>query len=366
MKEYLHKTFLGNTLEDYLWFAGILIFGLILKKFLAKILSRILYRLFRNYGKTIGVEKFIELLHKPFGFLILVVLIYLAFDRLTFPAGWELDPGNVFGVRYILHQIFQGAIIVAFTWLILRVVDFIGLVLSARAALTESKLDDQLVPFAKEAVKILIAGFGFMIMLATVFDLNVVSLVTGLGIGGLAFALAAKETLENLLGSFTIFLDKPFVVGDMVKVGNIEGRVESIGFRSTRIRSLDRMLVTVPNKKMVDFELNNDTERTVRRARFNVGLIYSTTEKQIRDIVSEISALLDTHPLLEPKRVVRFNQFGQSSLDILIIYLARTPELEDFLRVQEEINFKIMEIVRKNGSDFAYPTSTVFLRKEDS
>src|SRR6185369_10292037 len=125
---------------------------------------------------------------------------------------------------------------------------------------------DQLVPFLREAIKIIIGVFSFFFILGAVFHINIASLIAGLGIGGLAFALAAKETLENLLGSFTIFLDKPFVVGDVVKVGSAEGTIENIGFRSTRIRTLEKTLLTVPNKKMVDAELDNLTERVVRRA----------------------------------------------------------------------------------------------------
>lgn len=365
MEEFLGQTFLGNSTRDYLWCVGILLIGLILKKYIAKILSRLLFRLFKKYGHSVGVEKFIQLLSAPVGFLFLVLIIYLAFDRLSFPAEWNLDPDNVFGLRFVLLQVFQGAIVLAFTWVAVRIVEFVGLVMIAKAELTESKLDDQLVPFLKEAIKVLIAGFGFMVMLSVAFEMNVVSLVAGLGIGGLAFALAAKETLENLLGSFTIFLDKPFLVGDHVKVGTVEGRVESIGFRSTRIRAMDRMLVTVPNKKMVDFELINETDRVVRRARFTIGLTYSTKAVQLEAVKKGIEGILSTHPQLEPKYVVRFLAFGASSLDILIVYFARTPELEDFYKVQEEINFKIMEVVKQHECDFAFPSTTVYLKQED-
>lgn len=360
----LNQTFLGNTVADYLWFAGILLTGLVLKKFISKLLSRLLYGIFKRYGKHIGAEKFINLLSAPFGFLFLVIIVFVASDRLSFPREWNLDPENVFGIRFVLLQLFQGAMVLAITWVLIRLVEFAGLVISARAAITASRMDDQLVPFTKEIIKVGIAGIGLLVTLAVTFDLDVVSLVTGLGIGGLAIALAAKETLENLLGSFTIFLDKPFYVGDMVKVGAIEGRVESIGFRSTRIRSLDRMLVTMPNKKMVDAELINDTDRTVRRARFTIGLTYKSTEEQVKAVVRDIDAALGEHPALEPRHIVRFQQFGTSSLDILVIYFSRTPEIEDFYAVQEEINYTIMAIVRKNNVEFAYPSTTVFLRNQ--
>ncbi|HRH66270.1 MAG TPA: mechanosensitive ion channel [Bacteroidia bacterium] len=361
----LHRTFLGNTLEDYLWFFGILLSGLILKKFISRFVSFLLYRVFHRYGKHIGVEKFVALLSAPVGFFLLAIIVYLACDRLTFPGEWNLVPDNVFGVRFVLIQVFQGTMVLAITWISIRVIEFIGLVMKSRAAQTESKLDDHLVPFVKEIAKVSVAGVGFLIMLAVTFDLDVLSLVAGLGLGGLAIALAAKETLENLLGSFTIFLDKPFIVGDQVKVGTVEGIIESIGFRSTRIRALDRMLVTVPNKKMVDAELINETARTVRRAKFTIGLLYSTRSGQLRDILKEISQLLKSHPMILPEPLVHFEQFGSSSLDILVIYVVMAPDIETFLKIKEEINFELLDIVRRNGSDFAYPSVSVFLPKPD-
>lgn len=364
MREFLEEVYLGNTVESYLIAFGILLGGLIFKKHISNILSWILYRGFMRYGKTVGVKKFLELLSAPFGLLFIIAVIYISFNRLSFPVEWEMASEKVFGVRFVALQIFEGAIIFAFTWYVIRIVEFVGLVMAARAELTESKLDDQFVPFIKSAVKIVVAGTGFVFMLGAVFNLDVVSILTGLGIGGLAFALAAKETLENLLGSFTIFLDKPFKLGDLVKVGETEGRVEGVGFRSTRIRALDRTLVTVPNKKMVDFELMNDTEREVRRAKFTIGLTYSTKSEQLKKVMLEMLDAINQHPLTEPEPLVRFKEFGSSSLDILVIYLARTPDIGDFLKVQEEINFQIMDVVQRNGCDFAFPSTSVYLQKE--
>ncbi|MBP6335612.1 MAG: mechanosensitive ion channel family protein [Bacteroidia bacterium] len=361
---FLEQVFFGNTISDYLWSAAILLGGLLLKKYLSKLFSWFLFTIFRQYGKTVGVKKFIELLSAPFSFLILIGILYAAFNRLSFPAEWQLVSDKHFGLRFFILQVFKGALIVGVTWFLIRAVEFIGLVMAAKAVETNSKLDDQFVPFAKASAKLIIAAIGFVFMLSAVFNLNVVSILTGLGIGGLAFALAAKETLENLLGSFTIFLDKPFIIGDMVKVGETEGRIETIGFRSTRIRALDRTLVTVPNKKMVDYELINDTNREVRRARFVIGLTYSTNAEQLKKVMLEIIEALNTHPLVEPDPVVRFSEFGPSSVDILVFYLARTPELNDFLKVKEEINFQIMEIVQNNSVEFAFPSRTVYVKSE--
>ena len=359
----LTSTFLGNTLESYLWFFGILLGGFLLKKVISSLLSRVIYALFNRYGKTVGVEKFFGLMNRPFQFFIMVVILYVAFDRLEFPLEWNLVPENQFGVRLVAFKIFEALILFSFVWILVRGIDFIGLVMLERAKRTESKMDDQLVPFVKEAIKVIVASVGFLILVGIVFDLDIVSLVTGLGIGGLAFALAAKETLENLLGSFTLFLDKPFIVGDTVKVGTVEGKVESIGFRSTRIRALDRMLVVVPNKKMVDAELINDTVRLSRRSSFLIGLSYKTTEETMRNVLQDIRQLLHEHSMIEPDPTVRFRQFSPSSLDISIIFFVLTPQMDEFLKVQEEINFKILSIVTARGAEFAYPSTTVYLKQ---
>ena len=156
-------------------------------------------------------------------------------------------------------------------------------------------MDDQLIPFVIDIIKIITYIFGLIIVMGNVFNVNITALATGLGIGGIAIAMASKESLENLLGSFTIFLDQPFTVGDIVTVGTITGTVEKVGFRSTRIRTFDKSLVTVPNKKMIDAELDNLGMRPVRRVKFNIGLTYETTPKQIKAIVFEIQEMINKH-----------------------------------------------------------------------
>lgn len=366
MNAFLSRTFLGNSLESWLWFAGILITGIIFKRILSSAFSWILYKIFQRYGRQVGAGTFIRLLSAPVGLSLMVLIVYLACNRLSFPEEWHIGPKESFGIRFILQNAFEGATALSLTWVIIRVVEFIGLVYQKRASYTPGKMDDQLAPFIKQASKILVAIVGFMVFLAVTFNLDVVSLVAGLGIGGLAIALAAKETLENLFGSFTIFLDRPFVVGDYVKAGDVEGTVESIGFRSTKIRAPERMMVTVPNKNMVDAELINDTERSVRRARFVIGLTYAATPEQMRNVIRDFREYLQQHPSLEPGSMVYFQQFGTSSLDILINYFVKTPDSEEFLKIQEEINFNLMDIVMKNHCEFAYPSRTLYLRNDDA
>jgi MscS family membrane protein len=189
-------------------------------------------------------------------------------------------------------------------------------------------------------------------------------MVAGLGIGGLAIALAAQDTLENVIASFIIFMDKPFKQGDYISVSGAKGVVERIGFRSTRIRTLEKSYLTIPNKMLISDVLDNLSLRTFRRSKFYIGLVYSTTQDQIKSIVSEIQKYLDDHEMTNEDGLVRFEEFGDSSLNIMVLLYVDTQQYAEFLEVLEDVNFQIMEIVKRNGSDFAFPSTTVYLQKE--
>jgi MscS family membrane protein len=242
----------------------------------------------------------------------------------------------------------------------LRSIDYVGLRLLHKAEKTESKVDDQLIPFAIEIAKVLIVVFGVLIVLANVFDTDVTALAAGLGIGGVAIALASKESLENLLGSFTIFFDKPFQVGDIITIGSVTGVVEKVGFRSTRVRTYDKSVVTVPNKNLINTELDNLGVRPVRRVKFNIGLLYNTPSDKIKNIVDELQELIDTHPITNQDGKVRFLEFGESSLNIMVLYYTNGSDWEVMINTQQEINYKIIEIVRRNETDFAFPSRSLY------
>lgn len=364
MNEILQKTFLGNTIQSYCWFIGILLLGLIFQKLLSKGLTKLLYRMVRKYAVGVAYDKLYVLLKKPLSYFILLVALYLSCEHVAFPKEWDLEPVHNFGILMIFERTYQMVLIISITWVLLRAVDFFGLILMYRASLTESKSDDQLVPFLKESIKVIVVILGIFIILGAVFKLNIASLIAGLGIGGLAIALAAKESLENLLGSFTIFLDKPFVIGDLIKVNGLEGHVEKIGFRSTRIRTLEKSYVTVPNKKMIDSELDNLSLRIQRRAKFNVGLTYETSPEQFKAIITEMQKVIDDHPHTLPGETrVRMHEFEASAISIMVLYFVDTLEFDVYLAVREEINYHIIDIVNKHGGSFAYPTTSVIMKK---
>lgn len=362
----LQRTILDNTVENVLWFFGIILIGLILKRLLSKILTAFVFRFLKKYSTGVSSEKLYLLLQKPLNIFILLITFYLAFQYIDFPPSWKMTPTGKFGFKMGVYRIFQVAIILSITWIILRIVDFFGLIMLHRASQTESRADDQIIPFLKESIKVIIFILSIFFILGSVFKLNIASLIMSLGIGGLAIALAAKESLENLLGSFTIFLDKPFVIGDLVEVGGITGNVEKIGFRSTRIRTLEKSYVTVPNKKMVEAELNNLSLRTYRTVKFNLAVTYQTPAEKIKLIVKEIQELLDKHEhIFHEESKARLYEFGESSLNIMVQYLVTSMEWAKYIDIREDINFKIIAIVQKHQGRFASST-TVFVNNPEN
>ncbi len=360
----MNQTFLANTLWDYAIFVAILLAGLLFKRLFSIIFSRLLFRLFKGLSADGHAQRFRELMHRPIAFSIMVVVVYIAFSQLSMPTQWEATTPETFGVRYVLHRIYFVFLYGAIIWVFLRVTDFLSLVLQARAGGIDDKYSGQVIPFFIDFIKIIIVIFGILLILGSVFNLNVGTLVAGLGIGGLAIALAAKETLENLFGSFTIFLDKPFVVGDMVRVAGITGVVEKVGFRSTRLRTLEKSFVTLPNRKMIDSELDNLTMRTFRRGHFTLGLTYSTSSQQLKTIVADIQHYIDDHPNTNSEGLVRFHDFGASSLDIMVLFFVDTMDWTVYLDVKQEILYRIIDIVTGHGADFAFPTTSVHIEKE--
>jgi len=220
-------------------------------------------------------------------------------------------------------------------------------------------MDRQLLPFVRELLKILLIIISFFFSLGFVFELNVANIVAGLGLGGLAFALAAKESLENLFASFTIFLDKPFVVGDLVTVNGITGNVEKVGFRSTRIRTLEKSFVTLPNKQLIDNPLDNHSLRTHRRADFILRLEFQLEKEKLQAFVDGIRSVLRNNPNCSEESEACFFSFGESAMEIRVLFFADTIEFNDFLRIREEINLKILQLADSLEIRFAYPVRTL-------
>ena len=363
--EFFEQVFWGNTVKAYCLFLGIIFIGLLLKRFVSKGISQLLFKLFKKFADEVKIDTFIALLLKPFEFFISIASLYLAINQLKHPFEVgvftytklveKVKVKEVFTLGELFDKIFLFLIILSFFWIILRIIDFVAHVFMYKAFKSANKADDQLVPFLKELFKFIIYFIGFFVLLGYVFEVNALSLITGLGIGGIAIALAAKESLENLIGSFTIFIDKPFTVGDLVKVDGVEGTIEKVGFRSTVLRSTDKTTIIIPNRAMIDGVLENMTRRNFRRVKFNIGITYETDSENIKKIIADLEAFLTNNPHTTDSSVT-FDSFADSALNIQILYLVENIEFNNYLKVKEDVNFKIIEIVEQHGSDFAYPT----------
>lgn len=362
---FFEQVFWGNTIKQYIIVAAIILIGLLFKRIVSRILSQLIFKLFKKFADQVNSETFIALLLKPIEFFISVFTLYVAINQLKHPLDVtffhykktidKVKVNQAFTIGEFIDKIFLFLIILSVFWIVLRIIDFIAHVLLVRAAKTKNKADDQLVPFIKELLKFIVAFIGFFVLLGYVFEVNAVSLITGLGIGGIAIAMAAKESLENLLGSFLIFMDKPFTVGDVVRVDGIEGTIERVGFRSTVLRSTDKTTYVIPNRSMIDGVLENLTMRNARRVKFDLGLTYETSSDNIKKIIAETEKYLKEHPGVTDSTVA-LDSFGDSSLNVQVIYLVPMKKDLDLIKIKEEVNFKVIEIVQQNGSEFAYPT----------
>jgi MscS family membrane protein len=365
VNQYFSGTILENKPSQIAAFAALMLFAIMFKGILAPLIIRLVSRIFmRNTDQNL-MSNFILYTQKYVKRFFVFVFFYIAFKQLDFPSSWNMKPAGEFGLQMILNKGYQIFLVVLFATLILRVISFWGNYFKERARYTESKMDDHIVPYLKEIVKVVAIIVIVLFTLSNVLNLNINTIIAGLGIGGLAVALAGKETLENLFASFTIFLDKPFITGDLVRVDNIIGRVEKVGFRTTRIRTIDRSIVTLPNKTMVDKPVDNLTNRPTWRAFFELDLTYQTPRETLKTIIDDLYAYLHQHPNTDENSKVFFSDFGQHALKLQVYFFVITNDFFEFMRVRTEINFKIHEIVTENGASFAFPTRTIFMKNID-
>lgn len=370
--EFLDHIVFRNSIRNYLLFLIILLLGLIFKRIFSRILSRIIFKIFNQKGSNSSVQVFISLLLRPIEWLIMSVASYIAIYRLDYPLKAVIfsqerihnKVATYFEIRVneVIDTIFYSLLIFTSLWIVLRLIDSIAYVFSRKASLTQSKMDDQMVPFIKELSKIVAIIIAIFIALKYICDVNVAAIITGLGIGGLAIALAAKDTLQNLLGSLTIFADKPFVAGDLIRVDKYEGTIEKVGFRSTLLRTTDKTVVVIPNAKMIDTPLENLTLRNLRRVKFYINLPYDTQPKTMKAISSGITSYINRHRYASDA-FVHFESIAESSFNLLVRYYIGVTDDNAYLNVREEINYQIIDIVNQNDAQLALPAKNIHLKQ---
>lgn len=261
----------------------------------------------------------------------------------------------------LTYRVIRVGLFVVIFWSIWRLIDVVRQVLShSRWALTSAS-SRSLLPLGARVTKVVVLAMAAVAVLS-MLGYPVASLIAGLGLGGLALALAAQKTVENLFGAFSIGVDQPFREGDFVKIEDFVGTVEAMGLRSSRFRTLDRTLITIPNGRLADMRLESYTARDRLRLAAVIGLVYETTAAQMREVLAGFERVLRAHPKIWPDVVtVRFREFAASSLDIEVMAWFKTADWGEFQLIRQEVLLQFMEVVEKAGSSFAFPTQTVHL-----
>jgi MscS family membrane protein len=345
MNNFLEQVFYNNTIGDYLWVAGVIIFVMLLNRVISKYIAILLSKLFKRGWKTFDQQEFVNLIIHPLSIFFVVSVIIIALYKLNYPSALNFTIYK-FHLKKILLAIGIAIQVISLTWLLLRIIDFIAIVLERRASLTLEQSDNQLIVFFRDFLKVIIGIIGGMMLLHFAFSYDVSSLLTGLSIVGAAIALALRESLENLIASFVIFFDKPFTTGDTVKVQNITGIVEKIGLRSTRIRSDQKTYVTVPNKQMVDSILDNQSLRTQQRNELQLQISLDTPSAKLEELTSELRKFLSSVKEIEVYNVL-FLDINLQAYTIMVEFYIPAAYLKDFNSVRQRLNFFALQTIER-------------------
>ncbi len=350
MDAFWDNIFLDNTMRQWAIVIAVILLAYILKKFIGRYISSWAFMLMKSMGRYVDKASFVDLIIGPVENFLFVLISFFAIKTLTFPEILNVKVFRIFTVD-ILEAIGEFIIIYFFIRMLLRLVDYMALVMGQKADLTPSQDDNQLIVFFKDFVKVILLMIGALVMLQVIFHQDLTKVLAGLSIVGAAIALAARESIENLIASFIIFFDKPFTVGDLLKVNNVTGVVEHIGLRSTRIRTVEKTFVTVPNKQMVDSIVDNYTLRTYRRGEIKVTVDASTTSVQLESLIAGIKGMLQTHGLAEFN--VQFSEIVNDGFTVHFDYLTTLMDWKEFLLQKDRINLSMMRLLEDLSIELA-------------
>lgn len=318
------------------------------------LVARLTYRLFGGYlkrltGKTATKldDILVDRLEEPLVLGIVVITAWWALERLHFAEGTQEFINHVFNVLVAIN----------ITWLIVRIVDAaISEYLVPVVEKSASTIDDTILPILRKSVRFILWTIGIVMGLNNA-GYNVGALLAGVGIGGIAMAMAAKDFVANIFGGVSVFLDKPFTSGDRIVINGFDGSVSEIGIRSTKLETLAGRKVTIPNHKFTDSEVINISSEPWRKVKTTLGLTYDTPADRLQEAVEILNGLVRDIPTIEDNHYATFDSFGDFSLNILFIYYIKKDE--DVLNIQSSVNFAILKAFNAAGLDFAFPTQTI-------
>jgi len=350
----LEQKFYGNTLHDWIISLAIIIGAMLLNKIII-LLNKHVIRKFTAKTKNRLDDILFKMLESPVLLGIALAAIWFAARRLELGAP----------IEDMMLKAYRVLTVINITWFFARLVNaLLEEYLAPKAAdkNTLKYLDNHLMSILRRAVLAIIWSLGIVMALNNV-GVNVGTLVAGLSIGGLAFALAAQDTIKNIYGGFTIFTDRPFRIGDRIKVDGFDGLVENIGIRSTRIRTLEKRVVTIPNFKLVEASVENISEEPMRRVLMKLGLTYNTTPQKMNEAMEILKAIPEKVRNVDPKDItVAFTDFTDFSLVITFVYFIRKNA--DVMETPSQVNTEILRAFNEAGLQFAFPTQTVYVEKD--
>jgi len=335
---------LGNILTALFSF----FFFLFLRKLFATLVIKVLQPLTKQTN-TYYDERILSALKGPLIFVFVII-------------GLRLSTALLFLENDFMNHLISSLITYNVFWAIYELTFALRGIIYHFTSKLNPELSHEVGNFILAIIRSIIIAIGLGSLLQ-VWGINVAGLVAGLGIGGLAFALAAKDTAANLFGSIALLFDKSIRIGEWIKIGNVEGVVEDIGMRTTKIRSFGKSLIMLPNQVIANSPIENFSRRGIRRIKMTIGITYDTNSKQIENILTEIRTMLRSHEGIAQKEtmLVNFNSFDDSSLGIFIYTFTNTANWAKYMDIKEDINLKIMKIVEDNQSSFAFPSQSLYI-----
>ena len=348
MNDFFSQTFYNNTILDWVYSLLFMLGGILFAKVIYWFFKNIV-KAFTSKTKTKLDDVLLEVIEKPAVIGIIIGGIWYGLMRLSFTPEADI----------FLSHAFTFAAIFTLTWLIIRAVDaiFSELIIPLTEK-TENTFDDQIVPVLRKALKSILWILGVIVGLDNA-GFDIMALIAGLGIGGLALALAAQDTVKNVFGGVMIFIDKPFKIGDRVIIDGNDGFVTEVGIRSTRIKTLANRIITLPNSRFAESSIENISAEPHRKVVINLGLTYDTPPDRMELAMNILNGIVDANQdSLMPDRIVSFNNFGDFNLGILFIYYIRPGA--DILAVQSKVNLEILHKFNDSKLEFAFPTQTIY------
>jgi len=354
LEQKLGQKIVGISAWQFLAAFLVILTGLVIKHVLVNIIEK---KIDNFVAKTEAEwdNLLFDAISKPVNAFIMIGAIHVAVFLLVF--NLENFPIAFIGKSY---TVLLGIILI---WGVYRLVDVAAHYLDELVADKDEGLKGQFVPLIKKALRILVIIVGGLTVLATI-GVNITGLAALLSVGALAFSMGAKDSVANLVGTVNILSDRPYKVGDWITVGSgIDGDVEEIGFRSTKIRMFDKTLMTVPNGTLATETIKNWSRMPKRRIKMTIGLTYDASPKQMREALKRIETILkEDKGVDQDYMLVQFTDFGPSSLDVFLYYFSKSTVWKEYLETRERVNLKIMECLEEMGLEFAFPTQTMHLK----